>query len=78
MGQSPILSISHTVTINTMLNSSGVNNGHGLETLRVKRSSDSVGDAGFGDKLQGSPWITLGCPDWWLFVTKYVTCNIFS
>ena len=36
------------------------------------------GGAGFGDNLEGSPWIPLGSTDWWLFVTKYVTCNIFS
>ena len=33
MGPSPILSIIHTVTIGTMLNFTGGNNGHGLKNV---------------------------------------------
>ena len=33
MGPSPILSVIHTVTIGTMLNFKGTNNGHGLKNV---------------------------------------------
>ena len=37
MGPSPILSVIHTVTIVTMLNNNGGNNGPGLKMLHVNR-----------------------------------------
>ena len=37
MGLSPILSIIHAVTINTMLNFNGGNNGHGLKNVTYKQ-----------------------------------------
>ena len=40
MGSSLILSIIHTIIIDTMLNFNGGNNGHGLKTLRVNRPLD--------------------------------------
>ena len=36
MGQSPILSIIHTVPIGLMLNFNGGNNGHGLKIVTCK------------------------------------------
>ena len=36
MSPSPILSIIHTVTIGTMLNYNGGNNGHGLKNVTCK------------------------------------------
>ena len=33
MGPSPILSVIHNVTIGTLVNSNGGNNGYGLKTL---------------------------------------------
>ena len=37
MDQSAILSVIHTITIDTMLNIYSGNNAHGLKTLRVKK-----------------------------------------
>ena len=37
MGPSPVLSIIHIITIGTMLNFNGGNNGHGLKKHYVKR-----------------------------------------
>ena len=37
MGDGPIVSIIHTVTIGTVLNNNDGNNGPDLKTLRVKR-----------------------------------------
>ena len=44
MGPSPILSVSNTVTIGTMLNFDGGNNGHGYKTLYVNRRLGFSGD----------------------------------
>ena len=38
MGPSPILPIIHTVTISTMLNNKGGNNGHGLKNSTCKQT----------------------------------------
>ena len=38
MGPSAILSVIHTVTIATMLNFNGGNNGHGLKNLTYKKT----------------------------------------
>ena len=38
IGDGPIVSIIYTVTIGTMLNNNGCNNGHGLITLQVNRT----------------------------------------
>ena len=37
MGPPPILSFTHTITIGTMLNFNGGNNGHELKTLFINR-----------------------------------------
>ena len=43
MGMSPILYAIHTITIGTMLNFNGDNNGHGLKNLMYKEDLDGSG-----------------------------------
>ena len=38
MDLSPILSVIHTVAIDTVLNSNGGNNGHGLKTVTCRQT----------------------------------------
>ena len=38
MSTSPILSVIHTITIDTMLNLNGCNNGHGLKNITCKQT----------------------------------------
>ena len=49
MGPSPILSIIHTVTFDTMLNFNGDNNGHGIKYATCKQTLNT-----FNKKLVGT------------------------
>ena len=55
MGLSPILSIIHTLTIGTMLNFNGCNNGHGLENVSCKQTVNRL-PADIIDAIDIIPW----------------------